>query len=146
VRLLGLAERLRETVGASRESVDRIHFAQHMEAARAALSEADFTLAWEYGRASSLDGLPVDPLAEERAHQPAAASAPPLGALTQREHEVAVLVAHGMTNRQVAEALVIAEGTARIHVERILAKLGFSSRRQLTSWAIEQGLLTIRPR
>jgi adenylate cyclase len=61
--------------------------------------------------------------------------------LTERERQVASLVAQGLSTRQIAEALVIAEGTARIHVEHILTKLDLHSRAQLAAWAVHQGLL-----
>ncbi len=48
----------------------------------------------------------------------------------------------GLTNRQIAEALVITEGTAANHVVHILGKLGFSSRAQVAVWAAEHGLLS----
>ncbi|ODU07463.1 MAG: hypothetical protein ABS81_01590 [Pseudonocardia sp. SCN 72-86] len=52
----------------------------------------------------------------------------PLAVLTRREREVAALVADGLTNREIAEKLVIAPRTADGHVERILAKLGVHRR------------------
>jgi len=61
--------------------------------------------------------------------------------LTKREWEVAALLARGWTNRQIADALVIAEGTAGVHVDHILNKLGFHSRAQVVRWATERGLL-----
>jgi DNA-binding CsgD family transcriptional regulator len=145
VFLLGLAERLRETVGAPRESVDRARFALYLEEARAALPDGEFGAAWEHGRSLLLDDLLGDPLEAVRMDGLVEPSGAPNGPLTPREHEVAVLVARGLTNRQVAEELVIAPGTARVHVERILGKLQFSSRRQLTTWAIERGLLATGP-
>lgn len=54
--------------------------------------------------------------------------------LTARELEVAALVAMGLSNKQIAEKLVISERTAEGHVERILGKLGFHSRSQIASW------------
>jgi ATP/maltotriose-dependent transcriptional regulator MalT len=50
------------------------------------------------------------------------------GVLTQREQEVLALLAHGLTNRQIAERLVISAKTAEHHVSQILAKLGLRSR------------------
>jgi non-specific serine/threonine protein kinase len=70
-------------------------------------------------------------------------AAPPWQAvseLTPRELEVAALVARGLTNRQIAEALVITEGTAANHVKHILARLVLDSRVQIAAWAIERGL------
>ncbi len=60
--------------------------------------------------------------------------------LTRREAEIAALVARGLTNRQIAQTLVITEGTAANHVQHILNKLGFDSRAQIASWAAERGL------
>jgi non-specific serine/threonine protein kinase len=60
--------------------------------------------------------------------------------LTRREHEVAALVARGLTNRQIADELVITEGTAANHVKHILARLVLDSRVQIATWAIEHGL------
>jgi DNA-binding NarL/FixJ family response regulator len=68
-----------------------------------------------------------------------AAGAP--GPLSPREREVAVLVARGLTNRQIAEELVVTEGTAAKHIENILNKLGFTSRAQIASWVVEQRLV-----
>ena len=83
-------------------------------------------------------------LAEAEAARPAASDVSLLalaGPLSAREHEVAVLLARGFTNRQIAEALVIAEGTAERHVANILNKLSLSSRAQAAVWAVEHGLL-----
>ena len=54
--------------------------------------------------------------------------------LSAREQEVAELVARGMTNRQIAAALVVSERTAQNHVQHILTKLGFSTRSQIAAW------------
>jgi predicted ATPase/DNA-binding CsgD family transcriptional regulator len=54
--------------------------------------------------------------------------------LTKRELEVAELIENGLSNREIAERLVISKRTAEGHVERILAKLGFSSRAQVAVW------------
>ena len=61
--------------------------------------------------------------------------------LTAREREVAILVAYGKSNREIAAALVLTERTTKAHVGNILSKLGFSSRTQIVAWAIEKGLL-----
>lgn len=54
--------------------------------------------------------------------------------LTPREREVAVLVARGLTNLQIADELTISERTVEGHVERILGKLEFRSRAQIAAW------------
>ena len=62
----------------------------------------------------------------------AARSATPL---TAREQEIVLLIARGLSNRQIADELVISPATAARHVANILGKLGFSSRTQIASWA-----------
>jgi len=59
--------------------------------------------------------------------------------LTPREWEVLKLVAAGASNREIAEALVISERTARTHVSSILSKLGLASRTQAALWAVRDG-------
>jgi len=62
-------------------------------------------------------------------------------ALSRREREVATLVATGLTNRQIAKRLFIAERTAEGHVERIRNKLDVRSRTEVATWAVEHGLM-----
>ena len=62
----------------------------------------------------------------------------PLDPLTAREREVTTLIARGMTNREIAAELVIAEATVAVHVKRILSKTGFPSRSAIAAWAISQ--------
>lgn len=60
--------------------------------------------------------------------------------LTPRERDVLALVAQGLPNRAIGDALGITERTARTHVSNILAKLGLTSRTQAALYAVEQGL------
>jgi DNA-binding NarL/FixJ family response regulator/exonuclease VII small subunit len=86
-------------------------------------------------RAAAL--IPAEPLAVSRRAAKAA-----FGGLTERERAVAMLIAQGQSNREIAEALVVSERTVTTHVSNIFAKLGFSSRAQVASWAGEKGLAT----
>jgi len=63
--------------------------------------------------------------------------------LTEREHEVLVLVARGMTNGEIAAHLFLSEGTVKTHVKRIFAKLALHDRTQAVILAYEVGL--VRP-
>ncbi len=63
--------------------------------------------------------------------------------LTEREREVVALVAHGLTNHEIAESLVISPATAKTHVSRALTKLGARDRAQLVVAAYQSGL--VRP-
>ena len=66
-------------------------------------------------------------------------SADPFG-LTVREREVLALLAEGLTNRQIGEALFISASTAGVHVSNILAKLGVTSRTEAAAIAVRLGL------
>jgi DNA-binding CsgD family transcriptional regulator len=56
--------------------------------------------------------------------------------LTRRQLEVADLVSQGLSNRQIAQRLVITERSAESHVERIRGRLGFRSRAQVAAWYV----------
>ncbi|MBO1268000.1 helix-turn-helix transcriptional regulator [Arthrobacter sp. PO-11] len=58
--------------------------------------------------------------------------------LTPREREIARLVAEGLSNRSIAETLVISPRTVDGHVENMLGKLGFGSRTQIAAWVSQQ--------
>jgi non-specific serine/threonine protein kinase len=73
------------------------------------------------------------------------AAGPGLDALTRREREVAALIAGGLTNREIAERLVISEMTADSHVSHILRKLRFRSRAQVATWAVAHRLSPPEP-
>jgi len=60
--------------------------------------------------------------------------------LTGREREVASLLAQGLSNRRIAEQLVIAEKTAKNHVQRVLERVGVRSRAEVAARADELGL------
>jgi len=60
--------------------------------------------------------------------------------LTRREREVFDLMAQGMSNREIAEALVVEESTIRTHAKRVLAKLGLRDRIQAVIYSYENGL------
>jgi NarL family two-component system response regulator LiaR len=63
--------------------------------------------------------------------------------LTERELEVLRLLAHGQTNRQIAEALVVGEETIKTHVGNILAKLQIAHRTQAVIAALKRGLISL---
>jgi DNA-binding NarL/FixJ family response regulator len=107
------------------------------ERCREHLGDRSFQKAFDAGVAMRFEEAVAYALGKRRpAPQPRRAT--DRAALTPREHEVAGLIARGMSNKEIAKALVIATRTAESHVENILAKLGSSSRTQIVSWVAGQ--------
>jgi DNA-binding CsgD family transcriptional regulator len=140
--LLGAAAGLWRSMGTPPDGFQTVAACQRdcEQQARQALGETAFQAAYDRGlQLSAADAVayalqrPKKPPARPT-DKPRAAAVPGDGLLTPRECEVAQLVAGGRSNKQIAAALVIAQRTAEGHVERILAKLGFTSRAQLAAW------------
>jgi DNA-binding CsgD family transcriptional regulator len=89
----------------------------------------------EHYRAAALATLPP-----ERPPTSLRAARQAHGGLTRREREVAALIAQGKSNREIAAALFMGEGTVATHVSSILGKLDFTSRAQVAAWVTERGL------
>jgi HD-GYP domain-containing protein (c-di-GMP phosphodiesterase class II) len=90
--------------------------------------------------AGRLDAEAVDAVLTADGHPRAKRRAGPAG-LTPREVEVLILIARGLSNRQVAQALDITPKTAGTHIERIYTKIGASTRSTATLFAVQHGLL-----
>jgi non-specific serine/threonine protein kinase len=104
---------------------------------RHALGEKAFQTAYQHGKGLALGDALAYALNEQPQAEPPPASIRTT-TLTRREREVADLVAEGLSNKEIAARLVISPRTAETHVERILTKLGFTSRTQIVAWAIPQ--------
>jgi non-specific serine/threonine protein kinase len=141
-RLFGGADRLRRLVGevappgvAQRRQGDvaqarrRLGVQRFMalHAAGAALSDRELI-------AEAL--VDSEPATAPRPHEPR--EAPP-GPITERERQVAALVADGLGNREIAEELGVTEATAEAHVRHIFNKLGLNRRSQIAAWVVRQG-------
>jgi NarL family two-component system response regulator LiaR len=83
------------------------------------------------------------PRPEASAEPPPRPGRPTVDPLTERELDVLKLVAHGKSNREIADELVVAEGTVRTHVSNILSKLHLASRTQATLFALREGLTSL---
>ncbi|RVX41733.1 putative ATPase [Nonomuraea polychroma] len=92
------------------------------------LKDDRFEAAFGRGSALTVDQAAAYALDERPARQP---ESDVLSVLTRREREIAEYVAKGLTNKEIADALVIAPRTAECHVENILRKLNFTSRSQI---------------
>jgi non-specific serine/threonine protein kinase len=138
--LFGAAEALRETIGAPMPPANRADYERSVGLARARLGEAALKTLWCEGRALSVEQAIAEALTIEVARESRVSVADLPGQLTQREREVARLVAAGKSNREIAATLVVSLRTVEAHVTHVLAKLGLRSRAQLAVWAIQHSL------
>jgi ATP/maltotriose-dependent transcriptional regulator MalT len=150
-RLLAAAEAERERLGAALVPGLRPQHEATLAATRAALGEAAFAAAWAEGRrlsseearadaarvAQALGAAATDVLSDKPAVPGDAARGT---GLTPRELEVLRLVAQGLSNREIADALFISVPTVKRHLTSILAKLGLPSRPAAVAYAHTHGL------
>jgi predicted ATPase/DNA-binding NarL/FixJ family response regulator len=106
-------------------------------AALSALGEQEFRAMFRKGMDLELEEAISLAIGEELLPEPRPTIEAPTP-LTRREQQVADLIAGGMSNKEIAATLVIARRTAEGHVERILQKLGFTSRAQIATWVTER--------
>jgi predicted ATPase/DNA-binding CsgD family transcriptional regulator len=135
-RLFGAADALRQAIGAPVPVFERTDHESALNATRTALGPARYAAALAEGQALSADDAVKVALTGEAA--PKARSNGPT--LSRREREVVVLLARGLSNRQLADALVVSQLTAASHVRNILRKLGLDRRGQVAVWAAEHGV------
>jgi DNA-binding NarL/FixJ family response regulator len=83
-------------------------------------------------------------ISEFVARPPDAVAAAGMERLTNREREVVALVAHGLSNDEIAAAMVLSPTTAKTHVSRAMIKLGARDRAQLVVFAYQAGLVSPR--
>lgn len=146
-RLLGAAQNLGEALGEVHSPIGTNTWGALTERVQTRLSATAFAQCWEEGRLLSRDQAvraAVDAAAEVASIQqpltPPVVGKPP-DALTRREREVALLLARGYSDRQIADELSIAVSTVGVHVHHILDKLALRSRWQVADWAASSGLM-----
>ncbi len=132
IRLAGTAQALAQAIGSPLPSAARI--SGLIDSARASLGPESVAALLAEGKRTS---------PHQAAQAMLAVSKPPglkpwPGPLTDREQEVARLVADGLSNRAIGERLAISQATAARHVANIFVKLGFSSRAQLIAWVLSR--------
>ena len=144
-------ERAAVLMGAAQNEWDRIGTTIHTQpgldvrhhesiaAARGLLGDEAFDRAWSRGRAlDQPDAIALCLDEEPRRRAVAVAASTPKEILTRRERQIAELIHQGLSNKEIADTLIISPRTAEGHVEHILAKLGFTSRTQVAAWVGEQ--------
>jgi DNA-binding CsgD family transcriptional regulator len=139
-RLLGIRQTTWPAIAAPLNGFGGLYRYHEECSARAeeALGAQRFHTAVQYGAGLPLSEAFAYALEEAPPRRERPAGTRRCSPLTPRETEIARLIAEGMSNKQIASALLIAQRTAEGHVERILNKLGFGSRTQIARWFLEQ--------
>jgi predicted ATPase/DNA-binding CsgD family transcriptional regulator/Tfp pilus assembly protein PilF len=142
LKMAAAADALREVIGVPLAPRARLDLDHWVAAARNALTAEDASAAWTAGRKLSLDQALAVAVEFEPTPAPAQSVVGTGGiTLSAREREVAALVAEGLSNRDIAERLVVSSRTAENHVQHVLNRLGLRSRSQVAAWAIRNGLV-----
>jgi non-specific serine/threonine protein kinase len=135
--LLGASAALSQELGIALLPPAQAHHDACEAAVRASLDEASYRSCWERGHALSRNEVVAialeDALPAGRRAAPAV-TARAADELSDRELEVARLVANGLSNPTIAAELFVSVATVKTHVSHILSKLGLSSRVQLANW------------
>ncbi|MFF2114309.1 protein kinase domain-containing protein [Rhodococcus koreensis] len=136
--LMGAAESLGHAVGSSPILFHNhsLHHENCVQMARQSLGERAFLDAQHKGAALTFTEAVAYAIGEQP--HPTTPTSDDAPHLTTRERQVSELVAQGLTNKAIANTLVISPRTAQGHVEHILTKLGFTSRAQIAAWVAEQ--------
>jgi predicted ATPase/DNA-binding CsgD family transcriptional regulator len=139
-RLLSAAETIGGPNIASAWAATRKDYEHYLRRARASLSETEFLIEQAAGRFMSLDQAVAyaQGVLVIRAQPPSAGRT--AAELTSREREIAVHIAHGKSNGEIADELVMSKLTVEKHIAHILAKLGFTRRAEIVRWALEGGM------
>ena len=140
VAIFGAASALRAPLGSAMDEVDKPKHERLLSELGTALGEERFAAAWAEGNQMELDQVLEYALAEFGQGEPKVKAKERWGGLTEREREVATLMAQGKSNREIAEAMTVGLKTVETYVTRMLDKLGLDSRLQIALWALENGL------
>ncbi|HVH22252.1 MAG TPA: response regulator transcription factor [Pseudonocardia sp.] len=120
--------------------VARVHAALAAGAAGYVLKDADVNEIVFAIRAARRGGVHLDASVTRLLTQSLVAPPTRPAALTGRERDVLVAVAHGRSNREISRRLGIGERTVQSHLSSVLTKLGLTSRTQAALWAVREGL------
>jgi non-specific serine/threonine protein kinase len=134
--LLGASTALNERLGIVLSKNYQLLHDRSVATARDRVGDAAFQDAWRKGAKLSTEEAIAYALADDRA----APSVKPRHGVTRRELEVASLIATGLTNRDIARKLGVAERTVDAHVEHLMNKLGYRSRSQIAAWVSSAGV------
>jgi predicted ATPase/DNA-binding CsgD family transcriptional regulator len=139
-KLMGATEALAQTAAGPNTIYPNLHLVHNRfeRQARRTIGDRAFETEFRRGRGMRFEDAAAYALDENGSTNTATFTEPGPTSLTRREQQVAELAAEGLTNKAIADKLVISQRTAQGHMEHILSKLGFTSRAQIAAWIVEQ--------
>ena len=142
VRLAAGAQELRDSLRAQPRPSESHRLGIHLARAEQKLGHVAYMATWKAARAMPLDKIVDDvrKLLGQASPEAVVVPHPRPDQLTARQREVVLLVVRGLSNREIAEELVVTRKTAEAHIGNILNKLELSSRVQIATWAYARGL------
>jgi non-specific serine/threonine protein kinase len=146
VQIFAAAASLRAPIQSIIDPADIPKYERTLAELRGALGEPAFEAAWDEGRKLPLAEVvdlaltPALPPTDAASLSTAQTEKAKFGGLTDRERKVAVFIAQGKTNREIAELMSVQVKTVETYVTRILNKLDFDSRVQIATWVLKVGL------
>lgn len=146
--LLGALKALVDAMGSGYVFIPVARFTQSdyhraFAAVHRRMDPATFATAFAAGRALRLEqavAFALTPPALSQSAPEYRAANKEFGGLTGREREIALLIAQGKSNREIAAQLVLSTRTVENHIAHILSKLDFHSRTRIATWVVEQAL------
>jgi DNA-binding CsgD family transcriptional regulator len=144
VKIFASAASLRSPIDSVIDPVDQPEYEHILSGLCSRLAQKTFTACWEEGEAMGLKDMIVYALSEPVVlnEKTSISDQAKFQGLSKRERETASLIAQGKSNREIAQVMTIGEKTVETYVTRILHKLGFDSRVQIATWAVEKDLIS----
>ena len=143
-KIFGSAASLRIPIHSAIDQVDLPDYERSIAGLRSKLDPKIFDACWQAGKGMQLRDVVTFALSEPEGpivETPISDKAKFQG-LSKRERETAAWIAQGKSNREIAQIMTVREKTIETYVTRILDKLGFSSRVQIATWAVEKGFIS----
>lgn len=136
--IFGAASALRAPINSVIDEADLPEYNRLIADLKSALGEEAFDSAWAEGQVKPLEDVIEESLNGSKTTRQMEKEK--YRGLSPREREVAVLIADGKSNREIAEEMSVTPKTVETYVTRILNKLGFDSRVQIATWALDKRL------
>ena len=144
VKIFASAASLRIPVHSVIDPADQPEYERILSGLRSKLASKIYKACWEEGEIMHLRDVVRYALSEPVVviDKTSVSDKAKFQGLSKRERETAALVAQGKSNREIAQVMTIGEKTVETYITRILDKLGFGSRVQIATWAVERGLIS----